>query len=145
MFYSKCALSLSFKVAETSFAIWDIHRIATFISAVASDVYPMMFKPLNSKNKFTGMGDGDGRNGKLFAHISTLIHAGFTKEETIQIPNTRRYAHKSCADGSNTSPERKDQIQLEEYIKKSAFWKCYSDYPINRFFIARIRSNVLTG
>ena len=44
-----------------------------------------MFKPLPTKNKFTGMGDGDGRNGKLFGHISTLIHAGFTKEETIQI------------------------------------------------------------
>ena len=48
-------------------------------------VYPTMFKPLPTKNKFTGMGDGDGRNGKLFGHISTLIHAGFTKEETIQI------------------------------------------------------------
>ena len=40
------------------------------------------------------------------------------KEEYIQIPNTRRYAHKTCEKGDTASPERKDQIQLEEYIKK---------------------------
>ena len=40
------------------------------------------------------------------------------KEECIQIPNTRRYAHKNCASGENISQERKNQIQLEEYVKK---------------------------
>ncbi len=56
------------------------------------------------------------------AHLVKCYYCGKQfdrdKEPTIQIPNTRRYAHKSCADGSNTTPERKDQIQLEEYIKK---------------------------
>lgn len=56
------------------------------------------------------------------AHNVKCYYCGKTfdrdKEPFIQIPNTRRYAHKACKDGQNTSPERKDQIQLEEYIKK---------------------------
>lgn len=49
------------------------------------DVYPKYFKPINSKNVFTSMGDGDGRNGKLFSHIATLTHNGFNKDEIIDI------------------------------------------------------------
>lgn len=56
------------------------------------------------------------------AHLVKCYYCGKQfdrdKEPFIAIPNTRRYAHKGCADGSNTSPERKDQIQLEEYVKK---------------------------
>ena len=52
------------------------------------------------------------------AHPVKCYYCGETfdrdKVECIQIPNTRRYAHKNC----QASPERKDQIQLEEYIKK---------------------------
>ena len=40
------------------------------------------------------------------------------KEPCVQIPNIRRYAHKSCQLEENIPPERKDQIQLEEYVKK---------------------------
>ena len=49
------------------------------------DVYPKYFKPINSKNVFTSMSDGDGRNGKLFSHIATLTHNGFNKDEIIDI------------------------------------------------------------
>lgn len=41
-------------------------------------------------------------------------------EPYVEIPNiSRRYAHKSCFENKDEvlSPERKDQIQLEEYIK----------------------------
>lgn len=47
--------------------------------------YPKCFAPIKSENKFTGMGEGDGRNGKLFGHIATLIHNGFDKESIIDI------------------------------------------------------------
>lgn len=49
------------------------------------DVYPKYFKPINSKNVFTSMSDGDGRNGALFSHIATLTHNGFSKDEIIDI------------------------------------------------------------
>lgn len=57
------------------------------------------------------------------AHIVKCYYCGkqFDRdlEPFIEVPNVkRRYAHKSCADGTNATPERKDQIQLEEYIKK---------------------------
>lgn len=55
------------------------------------------------------------------AHPVKCYYCGKTfdrdKEEYIQIPNMRRYAHKNCANGETASPERKDQIQLEEYVK----------------------------
>ena len=47
--------------------------------------YPKFFAPIDSKNTFTGMGDGDGRNGKLFGHIATLSRCGFTRDEVIDI------------------------------------------------------------
>ncbi len=42
------------------------------------------------------------------------------KEEYVEIPNIkRRYAHKTCFENpnANLTPERKDEIQLEEYVK----------------------------
>lgn len=44
-------------------------------------LFPKSFAPINSNNKFTSMSEGDGRNGKLFAHIPILSNVGFTKEE----------------------------------------------------------------
>lgn len=49
-----------------------------------SEFHPY-FKPINTDHKFTSMVDGDGRNGKLFSHIPTLIHHGFRKEEVVEI------------------------------------------------------------
>lgn len=45
-----------------------------------SEFHPY-FRPIRSDRKFTSLSDGDGRNGKLFAHIATLAHNGFSREE----------------------------------------------------------------
>ena len=47
--------------------------------------YPKYFAPIRSDSKFTGLKDGDGRNGKLFAHIATLTRNGYTVEEVRKI------------------------------------------------------------
>lgn len=47
--------------------------------------YPKYFAPIDSKNTFTNMGDGDGRNGKLFGHVATLSRCGFTRDEVKDI------------------------------------------------------------
>ena len=49
------------------------------------EAFPKYFAPISSSNKFTNLTEGDGRNGKLFSHIPTLIKAGYTKEEVKQI------------------------------------------------------------
>ena len=45
------------------------------------DLFPKSFAPIESEAKFTGMGEGDGRNGALFKHSAVLLHCGFTPTE----------------------------------------------------------------
>lgn len=45
------------------------------------DVFPKFLSPVKSTMKFTGMGDGDGRNGALFKHSAALLRSGFTPTE----------------------------------------------------------------
>lgn len=59
--------------------------IQEFDESRAIDVYPRFFAPISSTNVFTSMGEGDGRNGKLFGHIAVLNRCGFSKKEIIDI------------------------------------------------------------
>ena len=45
------------------------------------DAFPKAFAPVPGAGKFTGMGDGDGRNGALFKHSGLLLRHGFTPTE----------------------------------------------------------------
>ena len=59
--------------------------IKEFDESKEIEAFPKYFAPISSSNKFTNLTEGDGRNGKLFSHIPTLIKAGYTKEEVKQI------------------------------------------------------------
>lgn len=49
------------------------------------DTLPKMLSPVRGAGKFTGLGDGDGRNGALFKHSALLLKSGFTPTEVKQI------------------------------------------------------------
>ena len=53
--------------------------------------FPKFFAPIRSTIKFTGMKDGDGRNGKLFNYLIVLVKNLFTKEECIDIVHWINY------------------------------------------------------
>ena len=42
------------------------------------DTFPKFLSPVKNAAKFTGMGDGDGRNGALFKHSALLLKSGYT-------------------------------------------------------------------
>jgi P4 family phage/plasmid primase-like protien len=49
------------------------------------DEYPPWLSPLPSGTRFSGMGDGSGRNGALFKHTGRLIRAGYPKATAIDV------------------------------------------------------------
>ena len=49
------------------------------------DTFPKFLSPVKNAAKFTGMGDGDGRNGALFKHSALLLKSGYTPSEVKQI------------------------------------------------------------
>lgn len=75
--------------------------------------YPKYFAPIRSDEKFTAMKDGDGRNGKLFNYIITLVKNGYNKDECVQIIN---FINKYAFDDPLTDYEIK-QITRDESFK----------------------------
>lgn len=45
------------------------------------DEFPKFLAPVRNAQKFTGMGEGDGRNGALFKHSALLLKSGYTPTE----------------------------------------------------------------
>ena len=59
---AKCLLSYSQKVCEAAFQIWDIKQIHPYISSLASDIYPLVYKQvllaMNGPNQTSLRGQG---------------------------------------------------------------------------------------
>jgi len=83
------------------------------------DEIPKSFSQVKGAEKFTGMGDGDGRNGALFKHSALLLRSGFTPAEVKTILyQINRYAFDDpLSEEEMRLITRKDA--LEDYIKRS--------------------------
>jgi P4 family phage/plasmid primase-like protien len=83
------------------------------------DLFPKSFAPIESEAKFTGMGEGDGRNGALFKHSAVLLHCGFTPTEV----KTILYRINQYAFDEPLSEEEMAKITrreaLENYLERS--------------------------
>ena len=83
------------------------------------DTFPKAFSPIKGGQSFTGMGEGDGRNGALFKHSATLLRNGFTPMEVKTILfQINQYAFaEPLSDDEMQKITRKDA--LENYIERS--------------------------
>lgn len=82
------------------------------------ETFPRFFAPITSTNVFTSMGDGDGRNGKLFSHIATLSHCGFKKDEIIDIVT---WINMFCFDDPLSDSEMKSITRDESFSNLVTF------------------------
>lgn len=89
--------------------------------------YPAYFAPIRSTTKFTSMGEGDGRNGKLYAHIATLTHNGFAKNDIIDIC---RWINEFMFDSPLSESEMKTITRDEAFSELNEFdvEKDFADY-----------------
>jgi len=119
--------------------------------------YPKFFSPVKGSQKFTDMGDGDGRNGALFKHSALLLRSGFTPTEV----KTILYQINKYAFAEPLSDEEMQKITrrdaLENYAVNSAEEdfgtplrpKAYNDTAMAELFVheysGEVRYNPSTG
>ena len=84
------------------------------------DEFPKCLAPVRNAQKFTGMGDGDGRNGALFKHSALLLKCGYTPSEVKSI----LYFINNYAFDERLSEEEMQKITrreaLENFIESSS-------------------------
>ena len=84
------------------------------------DAFPKSFSPINADVKYTGMGEGSGRNGALFKHSAILLRSGFTPTEV----KTILYQINRYAFDEPLSEEEMKKITrreaLENYLERSS-------------------------
>lgn len=83
------------------------------------DEFPKCLAPVKNAQKFTGMADGDGRNGALFKHSALLLKSGYTPTEVKSI----LYYINQYAFAEPLSEEEMQKITrkdaLENYIERT--------------------------
>lgn len=123
------------------------------------DTYPKAFAPVKGSQTFSGMGDGDGRNGALFKQSAVLLRSGFTPTEVKTILyQINRYAFSEpLSDDEMQKITRKEA--LEDYIVTNASaWDdfgcplkpdCQNDMGMAELFVkeygGEVRYNPSTG
>jgi putative DNA primase/helicase len=83
--------------------------------------YPAWLAPIRGGVKFTGLSDGDGRNGALFKHIGTLVRNGFTNKEDIRFVLTliNEYAFAEPLNDNEFQKVSRDEA-IDKYMAFSA-------------------------
>lgn len=95
---------------EDRFVEWECENVQEL---------PVWLRPISTKVDLFELGDGEGRNSKLYTYILRLTSAGFTKEETRQTLNIiNKYIFKTPL-----SEEEIATITREEAFPKSTFFR----------------------
>ncbi len=84
------------------------------------DPFPKWLSPVRGGMKFTGWGEGSGRNAALFRHIGTLVRNGFTKEEVkFVMPLINDYAFAEPLTEAEIQKVTRDEA-IEKFLAFSA-------------------------
>jgi P4 family phage/plasmid primase-like protien len=84
------------------------------------DKFPKWLSPIRGGVKFTGLGDGSGRNATLFRYIGTLVRNGFTKDEIkFVMPLINDYAFAEPLSDAEIQKVTRDEA-IEKFLAFSA-------------------------
>jgi len=112
--------------------------------------FPKFLSPVKGAQKFTNMGEGDGRNGALFKHSALLLRSGFTPTEVKTILyQINRYAFaEPLSDAEMQKITRKDALEnysfdsVEDEFGIPLKPKSYNDMSMAELFVREYRGEV---
>lgn len=144
-----CGIPSDIKVGTTSYEVLKIDNKERFVlwDKDPQADYQTCPKWLSfvSNNDFAKLGEGDGRNQKLFNYILTLQANGFTKEEArecIRIIN-KYILEKPLSDSELETILRDDAFNKPVFFDKTTFlFDKFSRYLVSEKHIARINNQL---